>query len=109
MELRIKAAEWRKYGGKEGRTGLLFFVAMLILLCAYFIMTKADSSVPEISYTDFLEYVEVSQVTEVNIKDGKIITGLIQSSNGQASRFRTQIPYDDDSLMDYVAIRILDV
>ena len=89
-----------KYGGKEGRTGLLFFVAMLILLCAYFIMTKADSSVPEISYTDFLEYVEVSQVTEVNIKDGKIITGLIQSSNGQASRFRTQIPYDDDSLME---------
>ncbi len=89
-----------KLGGKEGRAGFLFFVMMMILLCAYFIMTRTDSSGPEISYTDFLEYVDMSKVTEVNIKDGRTINGLLQSSNGQYSRFRTQIPYDDVTLME---------
>ena len=89
-----------KLGGKEGRAGFLFFVMMMILLCAYFIMTRTDSSGAEISYTDFLEYVDMSKVTEVNIKDGTTINGLLQSSNGQYSRFRTQIPYDDVTLME---------
>ena len=72
-----------KYNGKEGRAGLLFFVVMLILLVAYFITTRTGSSVPEISYTDFLEYVKTSKITEVHIKDGSSISGVIQAANGQ--------------------------
>ncbi|MCR4714320.1 MAG: ATP-dependent zinc metalloprotease FtsH [Treponemataceae bacterium] len=89
-----------KYNGKEGRAGLLFFVVMLILLVAYFITTRTGSSVPEISYTDFLEYVKTSKITEVHIKDGSSISGVIQAANGQSSHFKTEIPYEDESLME---------
>ena len=89
-----------KYNGKEGRAGLLFFALMVILLCAYFIMTRAESSVPEISYSDFLDYVKTSKITEVTIKDSTTIIGVIQAANGQSSRFRTDIPYEDITLME---------
>ena len=89
-----------KYNGKEGRAGLLFFIVMLILLVAYFITTRTGSSVPEISYTDFLEYVKTSKITEVHIKDGSSISGVIQAANGQSSHFKTEIPYEDESLME---------
>ena len=72
-----------KYNGKEGRAGLLFFAVMIILLVAYFITTQTETSVPEISYTDFLEYVKTSKITEVHIKDNSTIIGVIQASNGQ--------------------------
>ena len=88
-----------KYNRKEGRAGLFFFLAMIILLVGYFIASKTSSSVPEISYTDFLEYVETSKISEVHIKDNSSITGIIKASNGQSSRFRTEIPYEDDTLM----------
>ena len=89
-----------KYNGKEGRAGLLFFAVMIILLVAYFITTQTETSVPEISYTDFLEYVKTSKITEVHIKDNSTIIGVIQASNGQSSRFKTEIPYADDTLME---------
>ena len=89
-----------KYNGKEGRAGLLFFAVMIILLVVYFITTQTETSVPEISYTDFLEYVKTSKITEVHIKDNSTIIGVIQASNGQSSRFKTEIPYADDTLME---------
>lgn len=89
-----------KHNRKEGRAGFFFLLTMILLLVVYFIATKTESSIPEISYTDFLEYVKTSKVTEVRIKDNSSIIGIIQASNGQVSRFKTEIPYEDDSLMD---------
>ncbi|MCR4940981.1 MAG: ATP-dependent zinc metalloprotease FtsH [Treponemataceae bacterium] len=90
----------KKNNGREGRAGLIFFVTMIILLVVYFIATRSGSAIPEISYTDFLEYIKASKVTEVYIKDNSTVTGIIQASNGQTSRFQTEIPYDDESLME---------
>lgn len=84
---------------KSGRFGFLFFAVMLILFVIFVIFGNQDSSVPSISYTDFIEALESNTIIDVTIIDGKTVQGKMRSSNNQTSYFKTTIPYSDMSLI----------
>jgi cell division protease FtsH len=81
-----------------GRLGMVFFVIALLALLGYMVFGQ-QTTVPKISYTEFLSSIKKNQVSEVQIVDKETIQGLIVSVNGQKNWFETIIPYDDNSLM----------
>ncbi|HZK20596.1 MAG TPA: ATP-dependent metallopeptidase FtsH/Yme1/Tma family protein, partial [Treponemataceae bacterium] len=82
----------------SGRLGMVFFIVTLIAFAVYFVFNK-QTTVPEISYSEFITSVKNDTVVEIQIVDNTIIQGLIVSSTGSNTWFETIIPYNDNSLM----------
>ena len=72
---------------------------MLILFIVFVFFGQSDSSIPTVSYSEFMEALESNAVTEVTIVDGKTVQGRMRSANNQTSYFKTVIPYSDMSLI----------
>lgn len=87
----------------NGRFGLSFFAIMAIFLVFYLIFGGEGRNIPKISYSDFLSALVNNEVTQVQIVDQRDVQGVLQSSNGQLSYFKTVIPYEDSQLMNLLA------
>lgn len=87
----------------NGRFGLSFFFIMAIFFVFYLLWGGEERNIPKISYSDFLSAVVNHEVTQVQIVDQRDVQGVLQSSNGQLSYFKTVIPYEDTQLMDLLA------
>ena len=84
---------------KRGRFGLIFFICMLSVFCVYMIYSSSKTTIPEITYSRFIQAVLDQQVTEVHIVGNRVIQGVMRSSNNEVSYFTTYIPYTDDTLI----------
>ncbi|MBO5137685.1 MAG: ATP-dependent zinc metalloprotease FtsH [Spirochaetaceae bacterium] len=83
--------------------GFGFFAIMLIIGVIFYMFSTKLSSLPEITYSSFIEAVNAGRVSSVEITDGLYITGeiTVTSQDGGAGqqRFTTIIPYQDNSLI----------
>ncbi len=81
------------------KAGIVFFALVIMLFVIFMLVTRQQSSFPEISYSAFVRAVESGSVAEVQIIDNERIRGIYRGGNGQDSYFSTIIPYTDDALM----------
>ncbi len=88
-----------KQSPPTGRFGMTLFILMIGFLLLFMVLTRQNSSYPQISYTDFIIAVEQNQVNEVQITDQKTIIGSMRSATGENSYFQTVIPYSDNTLI----------
>ena len=82
------------------RSGFGFFLIAILLaiLGLYFFVDGRNSTIPVMSYSEFLKAVRDGSVTEVRIIDGAQIHGALRGTGG-VTYFKTVIPYNDFSLM----------
>ncbi|MDR2663314.1 MAG: ATP-dependent zinc metalloprotease FtsH [Treponema sp.] len=73
------------------------------LFIAYFFKNETPV-VQEVAYSDFLEYLDRSEVIKVKIYDNNVIDGE-RRSQGEIVRFKTLIPYADPSLIPTLRAR----
>ena len=77
-----------------GRNGIFWIgFIVLALMMAYGFGRKPDPMVP-LTYSDFLQEVENSNVRTVDI-EGPTVVGEYKSKGGEFNKFRTTIPEDD--------------
>ncbi|MDR0465156.1 MAG: ATP-dependent metallopeptidase FtsH/Yme1/Tma family protein, partial [Treponema sp.] len=86
-------------GGKPNPLTLFLLLAVAGVFIAYFFKGNT-SSVREIRYSDFINYLEQNQIESVTINDNNTldITLRPQSQQG-AVQLRTRIPYTDPDLL----------
>jgi cell division protease FtsH len=86
-------------GGKPNPIALFFFIAMAGLFIAYFF--RGDStSVREIRYSDFVRYLEQSQVESVTINENNTLDIILKGPSQQDPvHLKTRIPYEDPNLL----------
>ena len=79
-------------------------IILALLMVSFLFLTlrafKTDST--EISYTDFVSFVEDEKILSVVISDGKKISGMYLSG-GTYNSFTTVVPYFDDNLMNLLS------
>ncbi|MDD7416252.1 MAG: ATP-dependent zinc metalloprotease FtsH [Treponemataceae bacterium] len=78
----------------------MMIVAVLIMTFMLVVFNFYKPTQTQLSYSDFLSFVESGKVTEVLISDGKNISGVMQLSDGKYQSFVCVIPYDDSNLID---------
>ncbi|MGP1588239.1 MAG: ATP-dependent zinc metalloprotease FtsH [Treponemataceae bacterium] len=80
--------------------GFIFLIALVLITTGLFFDFNGISKTKnEISYTDFLKYVESGSVSSVVITDGKKITGNLILANDTVQGFVSDIPYSDANLI----------
>ncbi len=85
---------------KKDRKFLIFFsILVLVTAAAYAVLYVKASPVKNITYSDFIRYVESDQIASVNITDGNMLTGKLRGVNGKTSDVQTVIPYEDSDLL----------
>ncbi len=85
---------------KGNRFALFFFLA-LIGGFAVLLVTNGKPEVKEKPYSEFLTLLESDSVDWVKIVDHDMIQGATRKpANGEATLFKTLIPYSDTTLMD---------
>jgi cell division protease FtsH len=77
----------------------LISLLILVSFFVFFFVYNDRALSQEISYTDFLSYVNGGRVSTVKIIDQYEIQGTIKSANGEPGYFKTTIPYNDPDLM----------
>ncbi|MDR1858492.1 MAG: ATP-dependent zinc metalloprotease FtsH [Treponema sp.] len=77
---------------------LVFFLAMTALFIAYFFRGNA-SSVREIRYSDFANYLDQNQVESVTIHDNNTLDIALRGAQKDSVQIRTRIPYPDPGLL----------
>jgi cell division protease FtsH len=87
-----------KGNGQPNRFALVFFLLMAGLFIAYFFRTNEAPAKQEIPYSVFTKALELNEITDVTIHDNNIIEG-IRRNEGNRQLFKTQIPYQDPSLL----------
>ena len=80
----------------------ILIVALLALGFAVLVLNNLKSESTEISYTDFVSFVDDGKILAVTISDGKKISGMYLSNGGYNS-FTTVVPYFDESLMSFLS------
>ena len=78
----------------------MMIVAVLIMTFMLVVFNFYKPTQTQLSYSDFLSFVESGKVTEVLISDGKNISGVMQLSDGKYQSFVCVIPYDDSNLIN---------
>jgi cell division protease FtsH len=84
--------------GKPNRFALFFFLIVAGIFIAYFFRTDT-SSIQEIPYSAFTNYLDRSEITSVKILDNNIIEGTLRGVSGELVHFKTLIPYQDPTLL----------
>jgi cell division protease FtsH len=74
------------------RFALFFFLAMATLFIAYFFRGETQG-VQEIAYSDFSQYVDKNEISQVVVYDNNTIDGIRKLPDGGMLRFKTRIPY----------------
>jgi cell division protease FtsH len=85
-------------GGRPNGMALVFFLAMTALFIAYFFRGNA-SSVREIRYSDFANYLDQNQVESVTIHDNNTLDIALRGAQKDSVQIRTRIPYPDPGLL----------
>ncbi|MCL2440702.1 MAG: ATP-dependent zinc metalloprotease FtsH [Treponema sp.] len=84
---------------RSGNLALVLFIAMLVIFAAYFFMGD-KTSVTNITYSEFLRFVDQGQVQSVTITQNDTIEIFLRGSVGDGSaQYRTIIPYNDPALL----------
>jgi len=88
---------------------LIFFLVMIGIFIAYFF--RGDSvPVMNITYSDFVRFVEENQIESVTIyKNDTIDIFLRGSAAGGTAQYRTNIPYDDPNLLSNLRERNINI
>ncbi len=90
-----------------GRNGIFWIgFIVLALMMAYGFGRKPDPMVP-LTYSDFLQEVENSNVRTVDI-EGSTVVGEYKSKGGEFNKFRTTIP-EDESLIPLLRKHSVDI
>ncbi|QQO11145.1 ATP-dependent zinc metalloprotease FtsH [Breznakiella homolactica] len=84
--------------GRPNRFALIFFLVMVGLFIAYFFRSDT-SSIQEIPYSTFTNYLDRNEVVAVKILDNTTIEGTVKGASGELVRFKTLIPYQDPYLL----------
>jgi len=84
-------------GGRPNGLALFFFFAMIALFIGYF-YSRNSSTIREIPYSVFLNYLEQNQIESVVINDNSTID-IILKGQPQGTVSRTRIPYQDPALL----------
>ncbi|MDR0387989.1 MAG: ATP-dependent zinc metalloprotease FtsH [Treponema sp.] len=85
-------------GSKPNRVALVFFLIIAGFFIAYFFRGET-SSVQEIPYSAFTNYLDRNEITAVKILDNNIIEGTLKGMSGDLVHFKTLIPYQDPTLL----------
>jgi cell division protease FtsH len=85
-------------GGRPNGLALFFFFAMIALFIGYF-YSKNSSSVREIPYSAFFNYLEQNQIESVVINDNNTMDITPKGQSPQTGQLRTRIPYQDPNLL----------
>jgi cell division protease FtsH len=85
-------------GGRSNRLALVFFGLMMVVFVAFFFRNEAPQ-IREIPYSTFANYLERDEVSSVTILDGSVIEGTLKGTAGDIVRFKTLIPYQDQTLI----------
>ncbi|MDR1908976.1 MAG: ATP-dependent zinc metalloprotease FtsH [Spirochaetaceae bacterium] len=85
-------------GGKNNRLALLFFGLVTVVFVLFFFRNETPRS-REIPYSTFTNYLDRGEVSSVTIVDGAVIEGTLKGSGGDLMRFKTLIPYQDQTLI----------
>jgi len=80
----------------------IFFLFSLVTFFLFIFSFSETTTVKEISYSLFHQNLEQGNVKEIEILDQHEILGIIEDRTGQISTFKTQIPYYDESLMEVI-------
>jgi cell division protease FtsH len=78
----------------------LISLLILVSFFVFFFVYNDRTLSQEISYTDFLNYVNSGKVSSVKIIDQYEIQGSIRGASGENAFFKTTIPYADPELMN---------
>jgi cell division protease FtsH len=86
--------------GRPGGITLFFFLVMAIMFATYFLRGNNTSQVRDISYSEFINFLESDQIDSVSINDNSIIDIIPKrQSQQEPARLRTRIPYPDSELI----------
>ena len=80
------------------RTALVLLVGLIVLFLFFVATSRGDNAV-EISYSQFMQELKSGNVNDVTILDMREIQGRRYDPNNRQVRFKTVIPYFDDSLL----------
>ncbi|GHU25996.1 ATP-dependent zinc metalloprotease FtsH [Spirochaetia bacterium] len=85
--------------GKPRPFTIIFLLVITALGFAYFFRGNA-SAIQELSYSEFLRFLNQNEVTAVKIIDGSVVEGALRGgSSSQQVLFKTLIPYQDPTLI----------
>ena len=89
-------------GRTPNRAALVFFILMALLFAGWFFRGNAPA-VKEISYSQFIRYLELNQIKSVTVHNDNYIDIVLNSSaapgGSSTSMLRTLIPYQDPNLL----------
>lgn len=88
--------------GCHGRFSAVFLGVVVVVTILFFLLNNSLKSLPEISYSSFLDAIENNRVIEVEITNNSLIEGvMLNNENNSDERivFQTIIPYSDDDLI----------
>jgi cell division protease FtsH len=80
----------------------LFFLFSLVTLFLFVFSFSETTTVKEISYSLFHQNLEQGNVQKIEILDQREIMGTLVDRTGATTSFKTKIPYYDESLMEEV-------
>jgi cell division protease FtsH len=84
---------------RPNRFALVFFLIMVVLFIAYFFRGNGGTPKQEIPYSEFIQALNRSEISEVTIhREENIIEGFRRANEGR-QYFKTLIPYDDPGLL----------
>jgi len=94
---------------RPGGLALIFFAAVLGIFLLY--SFRGDSSpVMNITYSEFLRFVDQNQIESVTINKNDTIDVFLKGSSANGSaQYRTNIPYDDPNLLSNLRERNINV
>jgi len=84
--------------GRPNGFALVFFLIMAGLFAAFF-FRGSSAPVREISYSDFIRFVEQNQIESVTIHDNNTVDLFLRGAGSDVSQLRTRIPYSDPNLL----------
>ena len=100
-------------GGCSVNFGFAFFVIMVVVAGIFYLLNSRMTSLPEISYSSFIEAISSNRVLEVEIINNTVVEGVMLSDSGETTKsrvfFKTVIPYGDANLMPLLEEHGVDV
>jgi len=88
---------------RGNRFALFLFLGVMAIMAVLLVFSGREN-VSEISYTEFMDHVANGRVDSVRIVEQSEIHGAtVKDEKGQSTRFRTIIPYLDESLLKTLA------
>jgi cell division protease FtsH len=86
-------------GGGPNRFALVFFLIIVGFFIVYFFRKEAPSPIQELTYSEFINYLDLDKVVAVKILDSAAIEGSLRGASGKLTSFKTLIPYQDPALL----------